>query len=186
MALPNWYFMKDDKVVGPVLEKRMLEMLKDGTLTSETPVSSLDMPDWKPAGQKFSTAANPSAPVQRTKSSEMTVGQALFSFTGRMSRSEFWLKGILVLLPFGILNTILAYGVATDGARAVSTIFALISFWPVLALIVKRLHDRDYSGWYALGIFLITPIVGPIWLLIEVAFIRGTPGPNRFEEYKDK
>ena len=109
---------------------------------------------------------------------EMTVGKALFSFTGRMSRSDYWLKGLLVLLPFGILNNILAYGVATDEARAVSMIIGIISLWPALALMIKRLHDRNRSGWFAL-IFLI-PIVGPIWLLIEVAFLKGTTGPNRF------
>lgn len=55
MALPTWYFKRGDTVIGPVHEKRLLEMLKDGSLTSETPVSSTDMPDWKPVGQLFST-----------------------------------------------------------------------------------------------------------------------------------
>jgi uncharacterized membrane protein YhaH (DUF805 family) len=95
-----------------------------------------------------------------------------------MRRSDYWLKGFLPLLPLGILNNILAYGVATYQARAVAIIIGLISLWPVFALVVKRLHDRNHSGWFAL-IFLI-PIVGPIWLVIEVIFLRGTTGPNRF------
>jgi uncharacterized membrane protein YhaH (DUF805 family) len=53
-----------------------------------------------------------------------------------------------------------------------------LALWPTLALLLKRLRDRDHSGWYAL-IFLI-PIVGPIWLLIEMWFMPGTDGPNRF------
>ena len=121
----------------------------------------------------FSTAS-----LDKVKEDRMTVGQAFFSFTGRMSRSDYWLKEFLVLLPFGILNNILAYGVATDEAHAVSMIIGLICLWPALALVIKRVHDRNHSGWFAL-IFLI-PLVGPIWLLIEVLFLRGTTGPNRF------
>jgi len=108
----------------------------------------------------------------------MTVGQALFSFKGRMKRSDYWLKGFLPLLPLGILNNILMYAVATDEARAIAIVIGLISLWPALALVVKRLHDRNHSGWFAF-IFLI-PFAGPIWLLIEVIFLKGTTGPNRF------
>lgn len=54
MALPNWYFMRSDTIVGPVHEERLLEMLNDGSLTSETPISSTEMSDWKPAGHVFS------------------------------------------------------------------------------------------------------------------------------------
>ena len=43
---------------------------------------------------------------------------------------------------------------------------------------IKRFHDRDKSGWWVL-IGLI-PIIGAIWLLIELGFLKGTPGPNRF------
>jgi hypothetical protein len=43
---------------------------------------------------------------------------------------------------------------------------------------IKRFHDRDKSGWWVL-IWLI-PIIGAIWLLIELGFLKGTPGPNRF------
>ena len=111
----------------------------------------------------------------------MTVGQALFSFEGRMCRRDYWLKGFLVLLPIGIFNNILAYGVDNDAARALSMIIGIVSIWPGLALIVKRLHDRDRSGWFAATMFI--PCVGivfAIWILVEVWFLRGTVGPNRF------
>ena len=111
----------------------------------------------------------------------MTVGEALFSFQGRMCRSDYWLKGFLVLLPIGILNNILAYGVATQGARTASMIIGIISIWPGLALIVKRLHDRDRSGWFAATMLIpLAGVVFAIWITIEVWFLRGTIGPNRF------
>ena len=130
------------------------------------------------AETRVSTAQNDLSGETTERRTEMTVGQALFSFTGRMRRSDYWLKGFLPLLPLGILNNILAYGVATDEARVIAIIISLISLWPALALVVKRLHDRNHSGWFAL-IYLI-PIVGPIWILVEVIFLRGTTGPNRF------
>lgn len=108
----------------------------------------------------------------------MTVGEALFSFKGRMTRSDYWLKGFLPLLPVGILNNVLTYGVATDGARATAMVIGVMSLWPGLALAIKRFHDRNRSAWFLL-IFLI-PIAGPIWFLVEVWFLRGTVGPNRF------
>ena len=50
--------------------------------------------------------------------------------------------------------------------------------WISLAVGAKRYHDMDKSGWrQALGLI---PLIGPIWVFIELGFVRGTPGPNRF------
>lgn len=111
----------------------------------------------------------------------MSIPQVLFSFNGRISRSEYWLKGFLILLPFGILNNILAYGVDSDGARAVAIILGVISLWPGLALLVKRWRDRDRSAWWLAT--LLIPFLGilfSIWILIEAWFLKGTDGDNRF------
>lgn len=91
----------------------------------------------------------------------------------------------------------------------VNLVVVAFFFWPSLALSVKRLHDRDLPGWWAgllhvlLFIFYIDqaalrPILRdkaalllslvPVamlfligaWLLIEMAFLSGTRGPNRF------
>jgi uncharacterized membrane protein YhaH (DUF805 family) len=45
-------------------------------------------------------------------------------------------------------------------------------------LAIKRFHDRDKSGWFVLISFI--PVIGPIWLLIELGFLRGSAGDNRF------
>ena len=54
----------------------------------------------------------------------------------------------------------------------------LLLFWPALAISVKRWHDRDKPGWWALLAFL--PVIGWIWVLIENGLLRGTAGANRF------
>ena len=108
----------------------------------------------------------------------MTIAQTLFSFRGRLCRSDYWLKGFLPLLTIGIINNILIYGVDEHWSRDVGMIIGILCLWPTLALLFKRVHDRDRSAWFIL-IFLI-PIVGSIWLLVEVWFLKGTDGPNRF------
>ncbi len=49
-------------------------------------------------------------------------------------------------------------------------------FLPSLAVSVRRLHDRDYSGWWILLAFT---GIGYILLIIWYC-MRGTAGPNRF------
>ena len=55
---------------------------------------------------------------------------------------------------------------------------ALAILYPSLAVAAKRFHDRDKSGWWILILFI--PIIGFIWYLVELGFLPGTPGPNRF------
>lgn len=50
----------------------------------------------------------------------------------------------------------------------------LIFAYPIFALNVKRYHDRDKSGWW-LVVGLI-PIIGPIWVKVELGFLKGTDG----------
>jgi len=53
-------------------------------------------------------------------------------------------------------------------------------FWIDIALHVKRLHDRNRSAWWML--FSLVPVIGLVWLVVQVGFLRGTLGPNRFGE----
>ena len=57
-------------------------------------------------------------------------------------------------------------------------VFALVAIWMKLAVLVKRWHDRDKSGWWML-IGLI-PLIGGLWILIECGFLDGTRGSNKY------
>jgi uncharacterized membrane protein YhaH (DUF805 family) len=48
---------------------------------------------------------------------------------------------------------------------------------PNLAVMVRRLHDQNLSGWFILLFFI--PYVGSIVMIVFMC-IRGTDGPNRF------
>lgn len=89
-------------------------------------------------------------------------------FSGRASRSEYWWFILFVV----ILEMVAAYF-----GQTIYYIVALALFLPTLAALVRRLHDTDRSGWWAL--LLLVPIIGGLILLI-FAILEGTPGPNRF------
>lgn len=102
----------------------------------------------------------------------------LFSFEGRIARKQYWLR---FALPFFVV-TLIADGLAnaanSTALNVLSILVKLILIWPSFAIGAKRCHDRDRSGWFQLIVLI--PIVGAIWLLIELGFLRGTAGPNRF------
>jgi uncharacterized membrane protein YhaH (DUF805 family) len=89
----------------------------------------------------------------------------------------------------------------------VATPIAVVGIWFITATTIKRLHDRDLSGWWSV-VFLIVPAllshivdrIGDdsyvasaftlslavaafslkVWGIFELLFFRGTSGPNRF------
>jgi len=124
----------------------------------------------------------------------MTVVEALSSYKGRMSRSEYWIKGMLPLiltfglfggllgLAYGLLNRQIGYQLSSYFRiqQILGWLLALILtlLWLQLPLITKRLHDRNHSLWYWLIAFI--PIIGGIVVAIELGFFKGTTGDNRF------
>ena len=102
------------------------------------------------------------------------------NFDGRISRQPFWI-GTLVLWAASIALSILAgiiVGSASTAMMLIQLVIGLAFLVPSLAIAVKRFHDRDKSGWWVLIIFI--PLIGFIWYLVELGFLPGTPGPNRF------
>ena len=126
-----------------------------------------------------------------------TMDMSLFtSFEGRIGRQQWWL-GIIALIiiewiVFMILGMIFGGSMMTGmdpnnpeaAAQALGMmsvpmiIIFLIFLWPSLALYAKRWHDRGKSGWWTLIILI--PVIGGIWALIELGFLRGTDGPNLY------
>ncbi len=92
---------------------------------------------------------------------------------GRAPRSEYWwwvLFNIIVSIIAGLFDTMLGLGI-------VSALASLALLAPNITVAVRRLHDRDKSGWWLL--LCLIPLIGFIVLLIW--FIQtGTDGPNRF------
>jgi uncharacterized membrane protein YhaH (DUF805 family) len=139
----------------------------------------------------------------------------LFSFQGRINRGKYWLAVLIyvavwivfvaaVFMWIGGMNIDNLFSFA--GARLLIWLIGFILFvagiWSGLAIGIKRLHDRDKSGWWILLFWLApsvlsswqtaTPDFGGsfvlslaaiaigIWAFVELGCLPGTPGPNQY------
>jgi uncharacterized membrane protein YhaH (DUF805 family) len=126
----------------------------------------------------------------------------LFSFNGRIRRTNYWLAAIgsglaLTLIFVVILMLVGGAGALAAGAAGGSSGAAngagagigivgillmlgyfVLLFWISLALQIKRWHDRDKSAVWVLINFI--PFVGAVWSLVECGFMDGTQGPNKY------
>jgi uncharacterized membrane protein YhaH (DUF805 family) len=142
----------------------------------------------------------------------------LFSYQGRINRGKYWLAaaiyfGLMILvmavafISFG--NSLLAIGdEGADDSMITGLISKGIGFILLLLIIyipmvisgvfvgIKRLHDRDKSGWWILVFYLLPSVLGglgdtsfifslasfavAIWGLVELGLLRGTVGPNQY------
>lgn len=104
-----------------------------------------------------------------------------FDFRGRSRRSEFWWFAVFqLLLLLGALTVSFGLPAITDPFEVViwsMITHVLVMALPMLALLVRRLHDQDWSGWWALGFCL--PYIGVGFILYFMAQ-PGTWGPNRY------
>lgn len=104
----------------------------------------------------------------------MSLSKILFSFDGRINRKTYW----AIFTPILIICALSGVGY-TDG-NVWQLLVVLILLWPGIAIQIKRWHDRNKSGYWIL--INLIPVVGPIWATIELGFLPGTKGKNRFDE----
>jgi len=133
-----------------------------------------DVVDFQPEGQRATQIY-----LLEPEYVEPSFGQFYFLPSGRISRSQYWLKfvlpyiGIIIVLqlmsvlsssssPLHILSSILIF------------IFSLVVVWPSLVVMIKRIHDRNKSGWFCLilyvplTIFIILLIIWLAALLVAI------------------
>ena len=137
-------------------------------------------------------------------------------FSGRSRRNEYWMFMLLVVIIEAVLlglmfgagfSAFAALGGATAVDRTaglsgigpllwivgiVLVVWGLATIIPSIALAVRRLHDRNMSGWYLVGLFvavlilsrlgsigsLLTFVVEIGWLVLMA--LPGTQGPNKY------
>jgi uncharacterized membrane protein YhaH (DUF805 family) len=108
------------------------------------------------------------------KGEYMNLSDILFSFDGRINRKTF----LTFFIP--ILVICFLFGLGYKPWNIWRYLIVIILFWPGLALQIKRWHDRNKSGYWILINFI--PIIGVIWVTIELFFLPGTKGKNRFDK----
>jgi uncharacterized membrane protein YhaH (DUF805 family) len=157
----------------------------------------------------------------------MPLTELLFSFKGRIRRLHFWVAALAIGAAAATITAVLDLAAGATGSFTLVPdtetfeptgpfavgVFAVgaANLWINFALSVKRLHDRDRTGWWLLWqtlilvaalLLLVVALVVPkeqaptwyviaglvgtvalavtLWLFVEMGFLRGTQGPNRF------
>jgi uncharacterized membrane protein YhaH (DUF805 family) len=138
----------------------------------------------------------------------MNLIHLLFGFQGRVNRAKFWLALLIyVVFFFAVIGIAMAF----SSSMSVMLGAALIAYIPLIisgvAVGIKRLHDRNKSGWwllvfyfgplamnmfsyYVLGgeddgglpnqVLIYVSFAINIWALVELGCLRGTIGGNQY------
>jgi uncharacterized membrane protein YhaH (DUF805 family) len=144
-------------------------------------------------------------------------GQFYFSASGRVSRKQYWLKLVVPVIAISVALQIIIGISALAGSFAalgvfyiVYVLFGLAVLWPSIAVLIKRIHDRDKTGWLvllpyvplvlmaafsgigaaagggavAMGaiaiVFFIAFFAIAVWFFVEFGCLRGTIGANQY------
>jgi uncharacterized membrane protein YhaH (DUF805 family) len=137
----------------------------------------------------------------------MDWGSLFFKFSGRINRAKYWLAALIYAVIYLVLAVV---GYATDQSvvyQAINGMLNIVIFISSLAVGIKRLHDRNKSGWYLLLFYIVPGILVTaaavmyvtmddatitsavlglaafaigIWAFVELGCLRGTVGPNRY------
>lgn len=117
---------------------------------------------------------------------------ALFGFKGRLSRPGFWeVLASIVLIDVALLvgrmfvaDSGLPGGhgpqspLSTSVAHWTPWVLGVFTAWGLLAAMVKRCHDRGHTGAWVLLALL--PVIGWLWLLVDLFVLAGSTGKNRY------
>lgn len=141
----------------------------------------------------------------------------LFSYQGRINRGKYWLA-ILIYIAISVVvtavgfimlgNGILEMADEADDGVIVGLLSKGIGFFLIVLIIylpmivsgifigIKRLHDRDKTGWWLLVFYLVPALLNElshvsllfslaslaisIWAFVELGCLRGTAGTNKY------
>lgn len=132
------------------------------------------------------------------------------SFRGRANRQRYWLT-VLAIFGIALASAVLAVALQVVPLLGLS-IIPVWAACVVAAMAngVRRLHDRNKSAWWLLVFYVVPSILGipirlaedgssdgflafaallaliglpfSIWGLVEMGFLKGSSGPNKFGE----
>lgn len=109
-------------------------------------------------------------------------------FIGRARRKEYWMFFLVNIVIYAILAFIEGFfNLFPDGdGRKLVDIYSLFILMPSIAVMVRRLHDTNRSGWWFLmALVPIANIVLIVFLAQEGCSGSNQFGPNPKEEGQD-
>ncbi len=104
------------------------------------------------------------------------------SARGRIGRARFWAGVAAVFALWAALGVAIKM-LDRPGAEPLSVVLLAILLLvlplvPLCAVYAKRWHDRDKSGWWSL--LLLAPVIGQLWIFVELGMVAGTRGANQY------
>jgi uncharacterized membrane protein YhaH (DUF805 family) len=103
-----------------------------------------------------------------------------FTYRGRATRREYWwftfFYGVAVALTV-FADVLLGTFNAAMSLGALSSVYVVATFSPMLAVTVRRLHDVGRSGWWCL--LALVPGLGSV-ILVVICIFESQPGSNAY------
>jgi uncharacterized membrane protein YhaH (DUF805 family) len=130
----------------------------------------------------------------------MDWGDLLFGYKGRINRAKYWLAALIYIAAV-VAAALIGYALGWGAMLVLMVLVGIGCFVSGVFVAIKRLHDRDKSGWWLLLFYgvpvvldgiarlpvaegsYVLPILSfgiSIWALVELGFLRGTVGPNQY------
>jgi len=106
-----------------------------------------------------------------------SVKKIVFSFQGKLSRSEYFLSTLFVWLSYYVLYSCIWY-IISDNMTIILSPFLL---WALFAISTKRLHDLWRSGKFLFLVLI--PVLGFVYLFIILFFKKSSIINNRYIEW---
>lgn len=106
----------------------------------------------------------------------ITPARLYLSHDGRIGRRLFW-QALLALAAGGVVLGALLTIAGLPAERA-EALVNLLLLWPTVAVLSKRWHDRNRSGWWVL--ILLVPVLGMVWTLVENGLLPGDAQANGY------
>jgi uncharacterized membrane protein YhaH (DUF805 family) len=130
------------------------------TFASATPAAHNSVPGSSaaaPAGYAAAVSAAGAIPSSRDYWIKLFT-----SPSGRISRRQFWLHGVL---PIVVGNIVLAW------IPVIGQIVSLVLLWGSICIGFKRFHDLGYPGWYSL-IYFVPLVAAAVVFTIGMVVVR--------------
>ncbi|AVR47057.1 hypothetical protein C7S20_18390 [Christiangramia fulva] len=124
----------------------------------------------------YSNSFTGTAAVENDNAMVAKSEESFFSTSGRLRRSSYLGRAILLGIPAGI-SAVIIQETYDDTAIGLSAMVMILCSILIFIQFIKRLHDINLSGWFSLINFI--PYIGALFGLI-VLFIDSSRGSNKY------
>lgn len=91
-----------------------------------------------------------------------------FDFSGRATRTQFWMWVLWNLIISFVLGLVLGIaGISANTSNVIMWIYSLALFFPALGIAARRLKDGSFTPWLLL--LNLVPVLG--WIILLILYI---------------